>query len=240
MKKGFTLIELLVVIAIIAILAAILFPVFVKAKDTAQSANCLNNMKQMGMGIMTYMQNSSDRFPPMIERTSSHGFIYARGDTPAKKYISWEPQSEYGVNGNRTWRDTIFPYIKNMNVYSCPSGIKSYSHAYNIKISGFAWINPNNSGQMLWENPPMFMSELRYPTQLVAVCDLGTHQIYIDPYNLYEIKTANLAFANRVYRHQGGINLIMCDGHAKWYPMNNNEFFGKDSSSGRHWTVPNK
>jgi prepilin-type N-terminal cleavage/methylation domain-containing protein len=63
-RQGFTLIELLVVIAIIAILAAILFPVFAKARERARMTGCLNNMKQLGIGLYTYLSDWDETFPP--------------------------------------------------------------------------------------------------------------------------------------------------------------------------------
>ena len=64
-KRGFTLIELLVVIAIIAILAAILFPVFARAREKARQSSCLSNVKQIGLGMMMYVQDYDERFPTL-------------------------------------------------------------------------------------------------------------------------------------------------------------------------------
>ncbi len=65
-KKGFTLIELLVVIAIIAILAAILFPVFARAREKARQTSCLSNIKQLTLGVQMYVQDFDERFPPLL------------------------------------------------------------------------------------------------------------------------------------------------------------------------------
>jgi prepilin-type N-terminal cleavage/methylation domain-containing protein/prepilin-type processing-associated H-X9-DG protein len=92
--KGFTLIELLVVIAIIAILAAILFPVFAQAREKARQASCLSNMKQLSLAAMMYNQDYDETFPL--------GF-----SDP-----NW-------VNG--TWPVMISPYVKNLQVFACPS-----------------------------------------------------------------------------------------------------------------------
>lgn len=94
-KSGaFTLIELLVVIAIIAILAAILFPVFAKAREKARQASCLSNEKQLGLGILQYAQDYDERFP--------------YGDVSTHNY--------YG----RGWGGNIYSYVKSTGVYKCP------------------------------------------------------------------------------------------------------------------------
>ena len=88
--RGFTLIELLVVIAIIAILAAILFPVFAKAREKARQTTCLSNEKQLGLGVLQYVQDNDEAFP---------GGVNALG---------------------RGWAGEIYPYVKSTGVYKCP------------------------------------------------------------------------------------------------------------------------
>lgn len=102
MKKAFTLIELLVVIAIIAILAAILFPVFASAKEAAKKTACMSNMKQIGISLQLYLTDYDDR---MFFRSGS---VNSRsGDIPT-------------TNGNRWW-NLLMPYIASNNVFRCPS-----------------------------------------------------------------------------------------------------------------------
>ena len=91
-KSGFTLIELLVVIAIIAILAAILFPVFARARENARRASCQSNLKQIALGIKQYTQDYDERFPLAI----SGGSVYG-------------------------WADAVQPYLKSTQIYQCPS-----------------------------------------------------------------------------------------------------------------------
>jgi len=94
-RKGFTLIELLVVIAIIAILAAILFPVFARARENARRSSCQSNLKQIGLGLMQYAQDYDDSVVPVI----------------------WPN----GANGPGQWSQLIQPYIKSTQLFQCPS-----------------------------------------------------------------------------------------------------------------------
>lgn len=96
MRRGFTLIELLVVIAIIAILAAILFPVFAKARDKARQSSCASNEKQIMLGILQYTQDYDETLPYFRLPSSDTGTVYY-------------------------WYDVIDPYIKNTQVLLCPS-----------------------------------------------------------------------------------------------------------------------
>lgn len=94
-KSGFTLIELLVVIAIIAILAAILFPVFAQAREKARTASCSSNARQLGLAILMYNQDYDERFP----------------------FAGWRPNDE----GTGDWQNTTAPYIKNKGIFRCAS-----------------------------------------------------------------------------------------------------------------------
>ena len=101
-RRGFTLIELLVVIAIIAILAAILFPVFARAREKARQASCMSNLKQLGLGMMMYMQDYDSTLPynPVAPAPAPAGTSY------------WAADRVYGV---------FMPYIKNDQLWICPT-----------------------------------------------------------------------------------------------------------------------
>lgn len=102
-RKAFTLIELLVVIAIIAILAAILFPVFARARENARRASCQSNVKQIGIGLLQYIQDFDETLPKN-----------SYGPSAVDIYGAWNP-------GNYTWMDAIFPYVKSTQTFECPS-----------------------------------------------------------------------------------------------------------------------
>jgi prepilin-type N-terminal cleavage/methylation domain-containing protein/prepilin-type processing-associated H-X9-DG protein len=101
-KRGFTLIELLVVIAIIAILAAILLPVFAQAREAARRAQCISNMKQLATAFLMYANDYDDTTP-------QPGYWW---------YAGW---TQYGRSPIWGWKDSIYPYLKNKDVFRCPS-----------------------------------------------------------------------------------------------------------------------
>ena len=105
-RKGFTLIELLVVIAIIAILAAILFPVFAKARERARMTSCLNNMKQLGIGLYTYLNDWDEAYPP--NRFPPNG-----GEIT--------PGSDYAGSAWYNWKRALLTTQKGAGVFLCPS-----------------------------------------------------------------------------------------------------------------------
>jgi prepilin-type N-terminal cleavage/methylation domain-containing protein/prepilin-type processing-associated H-X9-DG protein len=110
-RRGFTLIELLVVIAIIAILAAILFPVFAKAREAARSTSCKNNVKQLATGWAMYAQDYDETTVPIR--------ILGAGTTAFR------------------WNEIIQPYVKNMQVLTCPSNSrKGIAYTYNFSSGG--------------------------------------------------------------------------------------------------------
>jgi prepilin-type N-terminal cleavage/methylation domain-containing protein/prepilin-type processing-associated H-X9-DG protein len=126
-KSAFTLIELLVVIAIIAILAAILFPVFAQAREKARSTACLSNVKQLTLGWIMYAQDYDESFPQW------------------DWYESYTGGNGYGVGANKNnatslWLNAIYPYVKSTQVYKCPSDARPLQQQVD------SWGNTNNGG----------------------------------------------------------------------------------------------
>lgn len=214
-QRGFTLIELLVVIAIIAILAAILFPVFAQAREAARKTSCLNNTKQIATAYQMYLQDYDEVFPPHVtERTAPSSVP----DTAAGR-------APY------TYRFKLDPYVKNTGVYKCPS-----APAWPAPAAGawYAYDYGNNhneanlpaASQQAWyqANPDFGFNEttslasISKPAQFILVGDAGRSDgspsrggMYPQPW-VFD----NTTQARFLPRHQGGGNIAYADGHAKW------------------------
>jgi prepilin-type N-terminal cleavage/methylation domain-containing protein/prepilin-type processing-associated H-X9-DG protein len=209
-KTGFTLIELLVVIAIIAILAAILFPVFARARENARRASCQSNLKQIGLGFAQYTQDYDEHYPVYIP---SNGVSGAR---------------PYG------WADALDPYLKSTQIFQCPSestgpvaspessGYTDY--AYNLWIGGY-YTTSSASRQA-----GLSLSVLTQPTLSVMLCDFqtgtafsyvtGGNPGYADSGTFYAPVDTGLAKVPKAPRHLDGGNFAFADGHVKWFKGN--------------------
>ncbi len=198
-RKGFTLIELLVVIAIIAILAAILFPVFAKAREKARTSSCQSNLKQLALGMIMYNQDYDETFPPYISNgvwgTASTYGVQTTAGMPGSTWTT----SDGGTSGNYlTWMDLIYPYVKNVQVYQCPSQLKDTypSYATNFLITssrGIALatiVSPANKILMLDYHSPY---------------GYANHGEYMTYHTLQNIGL-----------HSDGGNTAYADGHVKW------------------------
>jgi prepilin-type N-terminal cleavage/methylation domain-containing protein len=112
-RRGFTLIELLVVIAIIAILAAILFPVFAQAREAARTSACLSNVKQLSLGALMYVQDYDEKFWGW-----NWGFFCNGGNNGQAR------------DSGAFWTMAIYPYVKNAQIYQCPDDILQWDDAW--------------------------------------------------------------------------------------------------------------
>ncbi|MHB8996905.1 MAG: prepilin-type N-terminal cleavage/methylation domain-containing protein [Armatimonadota bacterium] len=198
-RRGFTLIELLVVIAIIAILAAILFPVFAKAREKARQSSCLSNIKQLGLGAMMYVQDYDERFFPRYQPITTY---------PAPANATWwiMPAGTPGL---------LDPYVKNTQIQYCPSGgTTRFGYGYNANlISGNVSLGQitRPAEVILFEDDTFGARTAYVPSQGWGVWG----QNFTNPPGLSTpslIWGSNCPFAI----HNDGANFAFCDGHAKW------------------------
>lgn len=188
MRRGFTLIELLVVIAIIAILAAILFPVFAKAREKARQSSCLSNMKQLGVAYMMYVQDYDERFP---------GYHGGRDWTSYADPTAW-------------WK-TLSPYIKNSQIWFCPSATGSTTGNMPTDYCGNMNIQSGDGGGTA-------VSAITYPASTVLMHERVRNMVYnVDYFKDFQWEAINETTSSE--RHNGGSNFTLADGHAKWYKV---------------------
>jgi len=219
-KAAFTLIELLVVIAIIAILAAILFPVFAQARDKARQATCTSNLRQIGTVLVMYSQDYDGWYPP------------------AQPYCC--------VNKGQISYDAIWeemePYHKNKEIWRCPSDphpyltapVKQFKGGYAISYEAneTGWSqtplhlsNANNSAQVSEPSNFIYFAEFVMGTKdngpVIAVGPAnGANSRLPNPDTTITIDMVYNLAGNSAYqvppRHSGGDNFLFADGHVKW------------------------
>ncbi len=200
-SKGFTLIELLVVIAIIGILAAILFPVFAQAKESAKKANCISNLRQMSLAYIMYSNDYDEAIPGERSWSNSRGatywYAFMDGDT-----FDEDPKRGY-----------LYPYMKNQAIIDCPTGkdlplitgITPYSYGFNSDIP--------TSGKTY--------SDLEKPDETFMLADTGR---LINPDGLIwrnSLLSTNYGYTATYHgRHNGLAVIAWLDGHAKAHQLN--------------------
>ena len=204
-RRAFTLIELLVVIAIIAILAAILFPVFGRARENARRSSCQSNLKQIGLGVLQYVQDYDEKYP------TSNNMAGAGAN--------------YATNGNSNWIAATQPYIKSWQVFLCPSVSAG---------AGLPAPNLNSNTNYLYNGVTLGRSiaSIQSASTLVMTHELGVSasDAYIRPQS---DPNAVVAPHNGNYKgwmetgpfrydnnHFDGTNLLFCDGHVKYRKQN--------------------
>ena len=199
--KAFSLIELLVVIAIIAILAAILFPVFAQAKAAAQGTTCLSNQRQLGIGLTMYMADSDETC-----------FFFGHAVDPSRANAT----APMGAARENRWWNQIMPYTKNNGgVLVCPSDTGRKPHATEDGQSGRPLVPRSYVANRAAENLPL--SAVENPSQVVVVTE--KEGVYDDswfepPKNLY-LKSVGQPAVLAMDRHRGGANAMFFDGHVQ-------------------------
>lgn len=195
-RPGFTLIELLVVIAIIAILAAILFPVFARAREKARQASCSSNLKQIALAGLMYCQDYDEKFPNPV--------LCGGGGPITGCFVAHEYCGDRGA--------VLQPYIKNRQVWECPSSrdCRRTSYGWNRSLDGWGATK---------------LGTIQKPAETVMFADHRTNVTYRwcggwlasnegccggqgnDPVYPHWMDPA----------HNEGSNIALCDGHVKWY-----------------------
>jgi prepilin-type N-terminal cleavage/methylation domain-containing protein/prepilin-type processing-associated H-X9-DG protein len=232
MRFAFTLIELLVVIAIIAILAAILFPVFAQARERARMTACISNMRQIGNGLMMYVQDYDETYPycrfhGTDAMLSSHAYV---------------------------WRNALRPYLKSLDVLGCPAnpysrtipGVSTAGNStpknggnaegwqsepeqrmpssYSLNSCAITWVPADTKGVA----PPLRVAEVSRPADTIFISECLWPNA-----DLYGEWITRKDWCPGVFAHQAGKvgNFVFFDGHAKskkWlatlYPVNQNNW----------------
>ena len=223
-KTGFTLIELLVVIAIIAILAAILFPVFIAAKEKANQTKCLSNMRQLGVALNRYMDDYGGATP-----------------LPCDNTWSWE---------KNTWKERCQPYMKSRDIIHCSSprvdvlnynggpawnAIMKFNHyglAYGLTHLDEGAIDPGICGRFGYT----YMSKIQIPSKTIMVAENKDGDWSVEPMSdtagssngpgaffPYHLRSGAPLPSNNFRDYNGGGNFIFCDTHAKFMRAKDSE-----------------
>jgi prepilin-type N-terminal cleavage/methylation domain-containing protein/prepilin-type processing-associated H-X9-DG protein len=202
-QRGFTLIELLVVIAIIAILAAILFPVFAQAREKARQAACLSNMKQVGLALQMYAQDYDETLPASAYEAPHF--------------------NEPGAKQN--FLNAIIPYTRNLGIFVCPSSVNASSVGYAKNMDPTPLSNSNYQGNQVVMGRSL--SVVPNPAEIIYLNEnnLRWHTAWLEPSltnpakGIYQWWHWDKGLEKREQfssLHMNGGNLLFVDGHAKY------------------------
>lgn len=215
-RRAFTLIELLVVIAIIAILAGILFPVFSQAREKGRAAVCQSNIRQIGMAVLMYAEDWDETLPRTREWETSYPGAWS------SRYI--------------TWRYLVMPYIKNKDIFVCPSAQHSWNEFTYWQVYGdpdvdadvdmtvqdfLSGVDPSQHGANYAMNTRASrlakLSAIEAPSQLILIAE--THG-YGAPISPVSVSWPGWYGAYGPYPiHSNGLNWCFADGHVKWMEL---------------------
>jgi prepilin-type N-terminal cleavage/methylation domain-containing protein/prepilin-type processing-associated H-X9-DG protein len=219
-SRGFTLIELLVVIAIISILAAILFPVFARARENARRASCMSNLKQIGLGILQYTQDYDEKYPTNANLDPSAAV--ANSNLPGYKFIIKDSSSGAIYPKAPTWMDFIYSYVNNTQIFVCPSASDSTtpSYGYSSAIGGYYKYAFTGTSVPAIRTAAL-LSELLRPAESIMVVDDNFAYSWNANPSTYGNSARSTTESGRsvVAPHLDGGNICYADGHAKWQPI---------------------
>lgn len=246
--RGFTLIELLVVIAIIAILAAILFPVFAQAREKARQISCTSNEKQIVLAIIMYLQDYDDTYVPAGWQggTSGNSVNDNMNNDNAMEQMSNNPYNGcwgwpcIGFDGSASFAARLMPYIKSYQVWQCPSANNSSINPVGPGGQTYAsnpyetYTNPGQQRPISYWFQADFDSqpeaEVPYPAQAGIIGETGRVRAGMDINWGQDPQFFRAARWNDYYSpHTGGSNIAFSDGHVKYY---NNNSTGPDTQIG--------
>jgi len=229
-KPGFTLIELLVVIAIIAILAAILFPVFARARESARKTSCLSNMKQIGLASLMYAQDYDETYEDARSATdqlegggnAANGCsqIYANSIANPITYSGGPLINCWGIRlyapgtGNTTkvvagYPRVLLPYVKNVQIFRCPSDSLVDRWITGNERGSYYERHAHDTYAQISGTPGVKLSAVQRPAQLALFIEEAWHAGAKDPY-----------FWNATNTGSKGANSTYYDGHSKFMPVN--------------------
>ncbi len=239
-RKAFTLIELLVVIAIIAILAAILFPVFAQARESARKSNCLSNLKQIGTAAMMYIQDYDEQFMEVYRwHENTWWEVWPAGEyrkPNSNEVYGWytaprDLMNQYGITPN--WAYLLASvYTKNVGIFACPSGFPtSWRPATSTDDMGYVltnWIA--DRGIAPWDSNwrgSARISHINRPAETILFWEHGKANWAVEIHGWNGYRDWNPTYPGPEWtcpncwpdwlpQHAGGRNFTFCDGHAKW------------------------
>ena len=194
-RTGFTLIELLVVIAIIALLAAILFPVFARARENARKSSCLNNLKQLAVGLQQYTQDYDEMLPGTggFNVVVQGGAQWMATPTPAGTACSTTNPCRPDLGG-------LYPYLKNLQVYICLSDTTGKAKRLSYSMNA----NCGNGGATYFGKA---LADAAKPAEIIVFIDESA-----------TLNDGHFAYGadQPTFIHVDGANNAFLDGHVKW------------------------
>jgi prepilin-type N-terminal cleavage/methylation domain-containing protein/prepilin-type processing-associated H-X9-DG protein len=218
-RRGFTLIELLVVIAIIAILAAILFPVFAKARERGRTTSCGSNLRNLGIAVLAYTQDHDEQFP-----------------------LTAYPKSQFDFT---TWNELTHPYARSTQIWHCPSsdvrkedqGGKVTTH-FGFNVRYLTTIEPDFSNAA--EHEALSLADVKQPAETVMLGDAkaSMEESWCGDDGRYLLPPSGSdahCWGRPHFLHDGGSNLFWADGHVKW--MKADRFYAGQNPQDRYFDL---